>query len=141
MYDNPERFHDAEPSDAIVDEQSYIPIADHFKYFSRFISRVVTDDRDIDVRILKAINAFGSIRKSLFGSQYVHDSVQGSTFESLILPVLLEDTKYRCLTDWFLQKLRSFHNRCVRAMCRANANSFISNNCLRTSSETLCVPD
>ena len=89
MYNNPEMLDDADISDVIVDEQSYIPIVNHFKYLGRFISRVVTDDRYTDVRILKAGNAFQSIRKSLLRSQYVHDSVKGSVYESLILPILL----------------------------------------------------
>ena len=66
MYDNPETFDDADLSDVVVDEQSHIPIVNHFKCLGRFISRVVTDDRYIDARILKAGNAFWSIRKSLF---------------------------------------------------------------------------
>ena len=53
MYDNPETLDHADLLDVIVNEQSYIPIADHFKY--------LTYDRDIDARILKAGNAFGLI--------------------------------------------------------------------------------
>ena len=44
---------------------------------------------DVDARTFKARNVFGSIRKSLFGSQYVHDSVKGSVYESLLLLTLL----------------------------------------------------
>ena len=78
MYDeNPETFDDSDVSDVIPDEQSYIPIADHFKevnhfkYLHSFISRGVTDSRDVEDRILKGRNVFESIRMSLFGSQYV----------------------------------------------------------------------
>ena len=64
MYDDPGTLDDADFSDVIVDEQSYIPIVDHFKYLGRFIiSRGVTDDRDIDARILKAGNTSGLIQK------------------------------------------------------------------------------
>ena len=59
MYNNPEMLDDADISDVIVDEQSYIPIVNHFKYLGRFISRVVTDDRYTDVRILKLEMLFG----------------------------------------------------------------------------------
>ena len=117
MHDNLKTLDDAHLSDVIVDEQSYIPIADHFKYLGSFISRGVTNDRDVDARILKVGNAFGSIRKSLLGFQYLRDSVKGSVYRSLILPVLLDGVESCCLTERLLQKLRSFHNRCVRAMC------------------------
>ena len=70
MHDNPETFDDADLLDVIVYEQSYITIADHFKYLDSFISRSVTDDRDVDARILKAGNAFGSIRKLLLPSRH-----------------------------------------------------------------------
>ena len=68
MYNNPETFAGADLSDVIVDEQSYIPIVDHFKYLGSFNGRGVTNERDIDARILEAGNAFGSIRNSLLGS-------------------------------------------------------------------------
>ena len=114
MYDNPGTF-DADLSGAIVDEQSYISIVNHFKYLGSFISRGIIDDRGIDTRILKAGNAFGSIRK-LFGSQYMHDSVKGSVCGLVILSILLYGAKCWCLTEWLLQKLCSFCNRCVQAM-------------------------
>ena len=85
MYSNPETFDDADLLDVTVDEQSYRPIVDHFQYLGSFISRGVTDDRDVDARLLKAGNAFRSIRKSLFGSQYVHDSVNLFTSHSYYL--------------------------------------------------------
>ena len=44
MYDNPETFNHADLSDVSFDEQSSIPIVDHFKYLGSFISRGVTDD-------------------------------------------------------------------------------------------------
>ena len=64
-------------------------IFDHFKYLGSFISISVTDDRDIDARMLKAGNKFWSIQKLLLGSQYMHNSIKESVYESLILPILL----------------------------------------------------
>ena len=48
------------------------------------------------------------------------DSVKGSLYKSLILPILLFGAECWCLTKRLLQKLRSSHNRCVRAMCCVN---------------------
>ena len=45
MYSNPETFDGADLLDVTVDEQSYIPIVDHFQYLGSFISRGITDDR------------------------------------------------------------------------------------------------
>ena len=71
----------------------------HFKYPGRIVSKGVTDDKDVDVRILKVGNVFGLIWKSI------------------ILPILLYGAECWCLTKRLLQKFLSFHNRCVRAMC------------------------
>ena len=120
MYDNPEIFDDTGLSDVAVDERSYKPIVDHFKYLDSFISRGFTDGRDVDGRILKAENACGLIWKSLLGSQYVHDSVKRPIYKSLILPMLFYGAKCRCLTEWLFQNIYSFHNRCVWAMCCVN---------------------
>ena len=59
-YDNSETFDDADLSDVIFDEQSYISIVNDFNCLSSFIRRGFTDDREVDARILKAENAFGS---------------------------------------------------------------------------------
>ena len=78
MYDNPETFDDADLSDVIIDEPSFLNTL-------AVLSAEALRMTDIDAKILKAGNAFGSIRTSLFGSQYVHDSPKVSVYESLIL--------------------------------------------------------
>ena len=65
MYDNPETFDDADLSDVTVDEQSYIPIVNHFQYLGSLPTEELTDNC-INARILKAGNAFGSIQKLFF---------------------------------------------------------------------------
>ena len=86
MCNHSETFDEVYLSDDIVDEKIYIQIVDHFKHLGSFIRRGVADDRDIDVRILKAGNAFGSIRNSLLN---MHDSVKGSAYEPLITYFLI----------------------------------------------------
>ena len=84
-------------------KKNYIRVVDHFKYPGSIVSKSVTDDRDVDTRILKDGNAFGSIWKSI------------------ILPISLYGAEYWCLNVgvcWCLQKFCNFHNRCLRAMCR-----------------------
>ena len=86
MCNHSETFDEVYLSDDIVDEKIYIQIVDHFKHLGSFIKRGVADDRDIDARILKAGNAFGSIRNSLLN---MHDSVKGSAYEPLITYFLI----------------------------------------------------
>ena len=80
--------------------KSYIRVVDHFKYPGSIVSKAVTDDRDVDVRILKAGNVFGLIWKAI------------------ILPISLYGAECWCLIERLLQEFLSFHNKCVRAKCR-----------------------
>jgi len=59
MYNDPENFDNVDLSDIIVDDQRYIPIVEHFSYLGSVISRGVTDERDVDSKMLKARSAFG----------------------------------------------------------------------------------
>ena len=120
LFNDPESFDNTDLSDVIVDDHRYIPIVDKFKYLGSVITRGVTDEQDIDTRILKASNAFGSLRSSLFGSKHVNISVKGCVYRSVILPILLYGAECWCLTEQLLQKLRMFHRRCVRSMCNVN---------------------
>ena len=53
IFENPETFEDADLSDVIIDEQSYIPIVNHFKFLGNFIRRGFTDERDVDAKIFE----------------------------------------------------------------------------------------
>ena len=86
MCNHSETFDEVYLSDDIADEKIYIQIVDHFKHLGSFIRRGVADDREIDARILKAVNAFWSIRNSLLN---MHDSVKGSAYEPLITYFLI----------------------------------------------------
>ena len=120
MHNDPENFDNVDLSDIIIDDQLYIPMVEHFSYLGSVISRGVTDETDVDSRILKAGSAFGSLRKSLFGSRDVFDEVKGMAYKSLILPILLYGAECWCMTEHLFRKLRNFHHRCVRTMCHVS---------------------
>ena len=79
-----------------------------------------TDDCDVDTRIKKACSAFGALKKCIFSSPHIIESVKGSVYQALILPILLYGSECWSLTEEMLHKIRNFHNRCVRTMCRVN---------------------
>ena len=41
-------------------------------------------------------------------------------YEGLILPILLYGSETWCLTEELFNRLRTFHARCIRTMCRVN---------------------
>ena len=118
MYKDSDNYDNADLSDVVVGENRYIPIADSFTYTGSVVTRNCTDESDVDTRIKKAGNAFGSIRKCLFASTKVSLQVKGAVYSTLVLLVLLYGVECWSLTEHLTRKLRIFHHRCLRTMCR-----------------------
>ena len=89
-------------------------------YLGSMISRDCSDEADVNMRIQKAGNAFGSLRKCLFSSTQVTPKVKGIVYCAFILAILLYGAECWSLTEYLLNKIRSFHHRCVRSMCRVS---------------------
>ena len=87
VYNNPDRYDNAEVSDIIVSHDRYIPIVDHFSYFSSIICTNCTDN-DVEARIGKAGSAFGALSNSIFSSPYVNQKVKAMVYTSFTLPIL-----------------------------------------------------
>ena len=79
-----------------------------------------TDDVDIETRIRKAGNAFGSLKRSIFSSCSVNYCMKGKVYCSFILPILLYGSECWSLTENLLRRLSIFYNQYVRAMCHTN---------------------
>ena len=120
LYDNPDTFDDADLSDFIINHNSYLPVVSTFPYLGSVVSMSCSDDCDVDTRIRKAAGAFGSLKKCIFTSPSIIETVKGSVYQSLILPILLYGSECWSLTEEMMRKIRNFHNRCVRTMCRVN---------------------
>ena len=104
----------------MIDDTRYIPVVSMFCYLGSLLCSDTSDDMDVNSRILKAANAFGAIRKQVFSSTQIANDVKGRVYKSVILPILLYGAECWCLTEKLLHQLRTFHNRCVRSMCRVN---------------------
>ena len=120
MYENPETFDDTDLSDIELGNQYFIPIVDKSCYLGNMVSRNCTDEDDVDNRIEKAGAAFGALRKPLFSSTSVTYQAKCMVYVILILSILLYGAESWCLTEQLYKRLRNFHARCVRVMCRVN---------------------
>ena len=118
MYTDSDTFDNTDFSDLIVGDNQYIPIVDQFVYLGSVVSSDCSDEKDVNARIEKASNAFGSIRKCLFSSSQIRSTVKGAAYITYILPILLYGAECWSLTEHLFRKLRTFHHRCLRAMCR-----------------------
>jgi hypothetical protein len=76
-----------------------------------------TSDADVDVRIKAATSAFGALKNVLTGLS-VDLRVKGRIYTALVLSFLLYGSETWFIREDLFYRLRSFHNRCVRSMCR-----------------------
>ena len=96
----------------------FFPIVAQFCYLGCMLTRDCSDDADVQSRIDKAAGAFGSVRKEVFSNQNVCFGAKLLIYEGLILAILLYGSECWCLTEKLYHKLRLFHARCARSMCR-----------------------
>ena len=117
LYEDPTTFDNVDLSNFVIGDR-YIPIVDEFTYLGSVISRDCSDESDVNRRIQKACNAFGLIRKSLISSSKIKLGIKAKVYCTFILPILLYGVECWSLTEKLLNRLRAFHHRCIRSICR-----------------------
>ena len=120
VYTDKVSFDNADLTDVRINDESFIPIVNSFCYLGSLLSTDCRDMLDVVSRIKAASCAFGALKKCIFTSTSISFGVKKSVYESLILAILLYGAEHWCLTEAIYRKLRVFHARCVRTMCRLN---------------------
>ena len=110
-------YEDADTSDFDVAD-GFISFCTEFKYLGSIIHYSLTSHADVMARIDSASRAFGALRDCVFANKRVKPKIKGKIYMVLILALLLYGSECWSLTAGLLNKLRSFHRRCVRKMCR-----------------------
>jgi len=95
----------------------FIDFTTEFKYLGSIVHHSLTSDADIDKRIKSATAAFGALRNVL-GDKHIDLKVKGKIYVALCLSILLYGCEVWCMREDLFDRLRSFHHRCVRSMCR-----------------------
>jgi hypothetical protein len=117
FYDNPNIFDGTDTSPVAADASGgFIPVVDQFRYLGSITDKTLDDGIDVDNNIAKASQAFGALRKSIFGPRYINIGTKSTIYTSLVLSILLFGSESWCLTARSLNKLRAFHHRCARAI-------------------------
>ena len=106
-------------SDVLVDEHHAIPIVSLFTYLGNLVTMDCKDEGDVDARIKKASAAFGALSQCLFKPSDITPRAKGLAYKTLVLSILLYGSESWALKQTSWNKLRVFHNDCVRRMCRA----------------------
>jgi len=121
MYFPPPRtaYEAADTSRFYVDGTGFIDFCEKFKYLGSILHYSLTSDADVDHRIASATAAFGAL-KNIFNSKYLSEELKGEVYKALVLPTFLYGCEAWSLREDLFKRLRSFHNRCARSMCRVN---------------------
>jgi hypothetical protein len=88
-----------------------------FKYLGSIAHYPLTSDVGVDKRIRPASAAFGALKSSL-NNKTIDLKVKGKVYEALCLSILLYNSESWCLWEDLFNRLRHFHHRCARTMCR-----------------------
>ena len=115
---NPSTYDDKDLSNIDLGNGLFFPIVARFCYLGSILTRDCKDDEDVEARIEAAGNAFGSLRKAIFSKASVSLDAKKMVYLALILTILLYGAESWSLTEKVYRKLRCFHARCVRGMCR-----------------------
>ena len=118
LYDNPDTYDDADLSDIDLGNGYSIPIVSVFVYLGSAVSRDCTDEEDVKMRIDAAGGAFAALRDKIFASKCITMKVKKFVYLALVLTILLYGSECWSLTEKLYNRLRAFHHRCIRSMCR-----------------------
>ena len=117
-YVDPDTYDGADLSNIKLGNSSFIPVVAAFLYLGSMLTRDCRDDVDVANRIESASGAFGALRKCIFSSSQISFAAKRAVYTTLILSILLYGSECWCLTEKLYNKLRTFHRRCIRAICR-----------------------
>jgi hypothetical protein len=113
-------YSDGDTSPIVFDDGTYVHFVEEFKYLGSYIHYSLEDDLDIQKRIAQASSIFGSLRACIFSRKQVSYEAKRAAYVALVLPVLLYGCECWAISSSMLQKLESFHHRCVRTLTGTN---------------------
>ena len=119
-YKDPSTYDNRDVSNIELGGGRFFPVVERFCYLGTILTRDCKEDENVTAHIDAAGGAFGSMRKPLFSNASICFQAKKVVYEGQILAILLNGSESWCLTEVLFNKLRVFHARCVRAMCRVN---------------------
>ena len=95
-----------------------IAFTSRFTYLGSIVTADLRDATDVDNRIASATSAFGALHRCVFSTKDISLDVKKAVYIAIVLSILLYGSESWCLTEMLASRLRRFHNKCVRIMCR-----------------------
>ena len=103
-------------SPIILSDGTRITFCNRFTYLGSIITSTLSDEDDINHRITKATQAFGSLRSLIFCNPYIPLKIKQYLYLAVPINLLLWGNENWALPERMLHKLESFHTKCCRAI-------------------------
>jgi len=121
-----DEYEAGDTSDLVLGCGGTVSFTQSFVYLGSVLHRDLSDHHDVDARIKKASKAFGALRDQFFGTRDVSERLKGKVYAGGVLAVLLFGCESWCLTAESIDRLRNWHNKRIREMCRVTmCQSFV----------------
>jgi hypothetical protein len=121
-----DEYEAGDTSDLVLDCGGTVSFTESFVYLGSLLHRDLSDHHDVDARIKKASKAFGALRDRVFSTRDVSERLKGKIYSGGVLAVLLYGCESWCLTAESISRLRNWHNKRIREMCRVTmCQSFV----------------
>jgi len=121
-----EEYEAGDTSDLVLGCGGTVSFTQSFVYLGSLLHRDLSDHHDVDARIKKTSKAFGALRDHFFSTRDVSEQLKGKIYTGGVLAVLLYGFESWCLTAESISRLRNWHNKRIREMCRVTmCQSFV----------------
>ena len=114
---------------------TFITIADSYVYVGVLIHKSLSDEPEIERRLLLANKHVGCVRKKVLSLKTTHPTTKKLVYEGMVLAILLYGAETWIVTAKMERKLTAFHRRVVRIMCNVNMFTVRRHNITATSLE------
>ena len=106
----------ADLSPIALSDGSRITFANQFTYLGSIITSDLFDEVDVNHRIAKANQAFGSLQSLIFRNPFLPLAIKQYFYILICVNLLLWGFECWALSSHMLQKLECFHTKCCRAI-------------------------
>jgi exonuclease III len=100
-----------------IEDGRFVSFVPKFKYLGTYLSQSLTEEADIDARILAATKNFNALGRSIFRNRKIPIELRSQLYLAITVNILLWGCDSWALKTTQLSRLSTFHNKCVRQLC------------------------
>ena len=95
----------------------FVSFTPKFKYLGTYLSQSLTEDIDINARILAATKNFNALGRSIFRNRKISLDIRSQLYLAITVNILLWGCDSWALKRSQLDKISCFHKKCMRQLC------------------------